>query len=90
MIDQVGFVSGAGATGSTMSLGGNLTESGFIGHRRMIENKHPLELDLLSVGLDLLPEYLQRWQRAKVKWRGLDLTMGVLATPRKLLPYLRR
>lgn len=66
MVDQAGPANGAGATESTMSLGGNLTESGFIGHRRMIENEHPLELDLLSAGLDLLPEYLQRWQRAKV------------------------
>lgn len=70
MVDQAGLVSSAGATGSTISLEGNLTESGFIGHRRIIENEHPLELDLLSAGLDLLPEYLQRWQRAKVRRMG--------------------
>lgn len=32
----------------------------------MVEREHPLELDLLTLGLDLLPECLQRWLKAKV------------------------
>lgn len=36
----------------------------------MVEAEHPLELDLLSLGLDLLPEPLQRWQSAKVRHRN--------------------
>lgn len=50
---------------------GNLTEAGFAGHRRQIEQEHPLEQDLLSMGIGVLPEYLQRWKHAKVKcYRG--------------------
>lgn len=62
MVDQAGPTA-EGATSSN----GSLTETGCIGHRRMIEHEHPLELDLLSLGLDVLPEYLQNWQRAKAE-----------------------
>lgn len=63
--DQAGPVSASNGLGAT-SADGNVTASGFVGHRRMIEPEHPLELDLLAVGLDVLPESLQKWQMAKV------------------------
>ena len=68
MVDQAGPT----AEGVTSS-DGSLTETGFIAHRRMIEHEHPLELDLLSLGLNVLPEYLQNWQRAKVRWSPVRL-----------------
>jgi len=65
-MDQAG-PSTSSDIGGTISFDGTaLTRSGFVGHRRMIEREHPLEQDLLSLGLDLLPECLQRWLRAKV------------------------
>lgn len=67
MSDQAGPPAGEGVGGGASSFCGNLTEPGFIAHRRMIEPEHPLEADLLSMGLDILPEYLQRWQVAKVR-----------------------
>lgn len=67
-MDQAG-PSGSSDIGGTISFDGTaLTRSGFVGHRRMVEREHPLEQDLLSLGLDLLPECLQRWLRAKVHW----------------------
>ena len=64
--DQAGSASGGGG-GGAINSSGHLSEAGFIGHRRMVEPEHPLELDLLSLGLDLLPECLQRWLAAKVR-----------------------
>lgn len=53
--------------GATCSFDGcRLTEAGFVSHRRMVEPDHPLELDLLEMGLDVLPGCLRVWQRAKV------------------------
>ncbi len=67
-MDQAG-PPGSSDIGGTISFDGTaLTRSGFVGHRRMVEREHPLEQDLLSLGLDLLPEYLQRWRRAKVRF----------------------
>eukprot|EP00904_Undaria_pinnatifida_P012189 jgi/Undpi1/80/HiC_scaffold_1.g00080.m1 len=66
----------ATATTATISSNGNLTEAGFVGHRRMVEPDHPLELDLLELGLDLLPESLQRWLRAKDTFDRIDLEGG--------------
>lgn len=65
VMDQAGPPA-AGDVEGTLSFDGKLTQSGFVGHRRMIEPDHPLEQDLLSMGLDLLPECLQRWLKAKV------------------------
>lgn len=64
---------------ATCSLDGcRLTEAGFVGHRRRVEPEHPLELDLLEMGLDVMPECLRVWQRAKVsrlvaRWVGMGL-----------------
>ncbi|CAM9348138.1 unnamed protein product, partial [Laminaria digitata] len=66
----------AAATTATTSSNGNLTEAGFVGHRRMVEPEHPLELDLLSLGLDILPECLQRWLKAKDSFDRIDVEGG--------------
>ena len=66
-MDQAGPPAAADVGGTVSFDGTRLTRSGFVGHRRMVEREHPLELDLLSLGLDLLPECLQRWLTAKVR-----------------------
>lgn len=53
-------------SGGAMTVAGKITEAGFVEHRRQIEREHPLEQDLLSMGIDVLPEYLGRWELAKV------------------------
>ncbi|CAM9586390.1 unnamed protein product [Ectocarpus sp. 4 AP-2014] len=69
--DQAGPPAAADV-GGTVSFDGCLTQSGFVGHRRMVEPDHPLEVDLLTMGLDLLPESLQRWLRAKNAFDRID------------------
>eukprot|EP00903_Cladosiphon_okamuranus_P011263 g10621.t1 len=72
VMDQAG-PPGASDVGGMISFDGTrLTRSGFISHRRMVEREHPLELDLLSLGLDLLPESLQRWLKAKDAFDRID------------------
>ncbi|CAM9988729.1 unnamed protein product [Scytosiphon promiscuus] len=56
----------------TISFDGKLTPSGFVGHRRIIEPDHPLEADLLAMELDLLPDCLQRWLKAKTAFDRID------------------
>lgn len=67
VMDQAGPAPASDVGGMVSFDGKRLTRSGFVGHRRMVEREHPLELDLLSMGLDLLPECLQRWLKAKVR-----------------------
>ncbi|CAM9193788.1 unnamed protein product, partial [Hapterophycus canaliculatus] len=71
VVDQAGPPA-AGDIEGTISFDGKLTPSGFVGHRRTIEPEHPLEQDLLSIGLDLLPECLQRWLKAKCAFDRID------------------
>lgn len=68
-MDQAGPAPASDIGGTVSFDGMSLTQSGFIGHRRMVERERPLELDLLAMGLDLLPECLQRWLKAKVRLR---------------------
>lgn len=44
-----------------------LTEAGFVAHRRHVEQERPLEEDLLSLRIDILPDYLRRWRNAKAR-----------------------
>lgn len=67
VMDQAGPPAASDVGGTVSFDGTRLTRSGFIGHRRMVEREHPLELDLLSLGINLLPECLQRWLKAKVR-----------------------
>lgn len=66
-MDQAGPAPASDIAGTVSFDGTSLTRSGFVGHRRMVEQEQPLELDLLLMGLDLLPECLQRWLKAKVR-----------------------
>lgn len=66
VIDQAGPTASLEGGVATSTADGKLTKAGFVGHRRQIQQEHPLEGDLLSVGLGVLPEYLRRWEAAKV------------------------
>ncbi|CAM9483729.1 unnamed protein product, partial [Pylaiella littoralis] len=71
-MDQAGPAPASDIGGTVSFDGMSLTQSGFIGHRRMVERERPLELDLLAMGLDLLPECLQRWLKAKDAFDRID------------------
>lgn len=78
VLDQAGPPSKLPGRATCSFDGCRLTEAGFVGHRRMVEPDHPLELDLLEMGLNVMPECLRVWQRAKVshlvaRWADRDL-----------------
>lgn len=45
---------------------GNIHTEGFLQYRASIENIYPLENDLKTLGMDLLPAYLVKWEKMKV------------------------
>jgi hypothetical protein len=51
---------------------GRLGPDGFCLYRAAIESRHPLERDLLTVGIDVLPRSLAQWEKNKLCFDRVD------------------